>query len=276
MKKSILILGGDKRIEYLYDFLYNDGFNVEGMLNGLNRSLDYKVLRSADILILGMPVSRDKVSVYAPSCPETTAYLKEIVSNFGGTKILGGVLPEAVFENAGKETLCIDYSELEDLMMLNAISTAEGAIEVVMKNTDFTICSSNVIIIGNGRIGKVLAKMLSGLGARVTVTARSEKDFAYIEAMGYDFCHNENISQIIPMADVIINTVPHTLLSFADYKLIKKDAFAIDLASMPGYIDKDLCKANSIKFEHALSLPGRAAPKSAAYAIYRAILSHLK
>ncbi len=275
MENNILILGGDKRIEYLYDYLNNDGFNVTGMLSSKNPYLDYSALKNADILIFGMPASRDKISVYAPFCPENSAYLAKIVSAFEGTKILGGVLPPVIYENATNGTACIDYSELEELMILNAISTAEGAIEVIMKNTDFTLCSSNVIIIGNGRIGKVLAKMLTGLGANVTVTARKEKDFAYIEAMGLKFHHSENISQILPQADVVINTVPHTLLSEADYKLIKKDAFAVDLASMPGYIDKNQCKANSIKFEHALALPGIAAPKSAGYAIYRAILPYL-
>ncbi len=275
MNNKIVILGGDLRITHLYKYLYNNGFNVTSFLNGINDDISDFALKNADTLILGMPVSRDKETLYAPLYTKSSVKLTDIMKNFRGSKVFGGVLPPVLYETACKDTRLIDYSKIESLMVLNAISTAEGAIEVIMKNTDFTLCSSNVLVIGNGRIGKIISKMLAGIGAKVTTTARKGEDFAYIESMGLDFEHSENLSKVLPKADVIVNTVPHRIIKDDDYRLIKKGSFIIDLASMPGYINKDLCKLNSIKFEHALSLPGKSAPKSAGYAIYKAILPYL-
>lgn len=74
----------------------------------------------------------------------------------------------------------IDILKKEELAVLNSIPTAEGAIEVAMKNSEITLHNSRVLILGFGRIGKVLAKMLHGIGAKVYVEARKEEDFSWI------------------------------------------------------------------------------------------------
>ncbi len=272
---NIITIGGDKRISYLYSLLKDSGYNVNCALSAQNPYIDYNQLQNADILILGIPASRDGINVFAPEAKYSTISLEHIIKSFGGKKIIGGMLPAIVYECKKGDIDLIDYAKLDDLMMLNAISTAEGTIDVIIKNTDTTICSSNIIVIGNGKCGKVISKMLAGLGAKVTVTARKSSDFAYIEAMGLNYCHSSNISSILSSADVIVNTVPFNLISPDDYKLIKKDAFLVDIASMPGYIDKNLCEKNSLKYEHALSLPGKTAPKSAGCAIYKAIQPYI-
>lgn len=271
MAKKIIIVGGDKRISYLYSMLKGDGYNVNTALSAQNPHIDYEQLKTADVLILGMPSSRDGINVFSPETDKSPMSLEHIIKNFGGGIILGGMLPSGVHSYISDRTKCIDYAKLDDLMMFNAISTAEGTVSVIINNTDTTICSSNIIVIGNGKCGKVIAKMLSGLGAKITVTARKSYDLAYIEAMGLNYCHSSNITPLLPCADVIVNTVPFALIKPSDYKLIKKDAFLVDIASLPGYIDKNLCKKYSIKYEHALSLPGKTAPKSAGLAIYKAI-----
>ena len=46
--------------------------------------------------------------------------------------------------------------------------------------TDITIHGSNVLVLGYGRIGKSLSRMLKGIGAKVTVEARKEEDLSWI------------------------------------------------------------------------------------------------
>lgn len=272
---NIITIGGDKRIFYLYSLLKDGGYNVNSALSAQNPYIDYNQLKNADILILGIPASRDGINVFAPEAKDSIISLEHIINNFDGKKIIGGMLPPIVYESKKYGIDLIDYAKLEDLMIFNAISTAEGTIDVIIKNTDTTICSSNIVVIGNGKCGKVISKMLAGLGAKVTVTARKNTDFAYIEAMGLNYCHSSDISSLLPYADVIVNTVPFKLIAPEDYKLIKKDAFLVDIASMPGYIDKNLCEKYSLKYEHALSLPGKTSPKSAGCAIYKAIKPYI-
>ena len=48
---------------------------------------------------------------------------------------------------------------------------------------------------GFGRIGKVLAKMLNGIGANVWCEARREEDLAWIKAYGYKGIHLDKLNE---------------------------------------------------------------------------------
>ena len=61
-----------------------------------------------------------------------------------------------------------------------------------------------------------------------------------------------------------------------ELKRIKSGALIIDLASYPGGVDFEKAKELGVKTIHALSLPGKVAPKSAGEIIESTILSILK
>ena len=77
----------------------------------------------------------------------------------------------------------VDIVEREELMVLNAVPTAEGATHILIGELPMTLMDSRVLIVGYGRIGKILAKMLQGFGQR-WVAARKYSDIAWIEAQG--------------------------------------------------------------------------------------------
>jgi len=52
----------------------------------------------------------------------------------------------------------VDLLEREEMAVLNAIPTAEGAIQIAMEEMPITLHGSNALILGFGRIGKILAK----------------------------------------------------------------------------------------------------------------------
>ena len=147
----------------------------------------------------------------------------------------------------------------EELAVLNTISTAEGAIEIAIANTNKIIHGSNVLILGFGRIGKVLARKMAGLSAKVTCAARKDEDLAWIRAY-----------------DIIINTVPHLILTKERLEYVKEDVLLIDLASNPGGIDKKTVKERNLKLIWALALPGKVAPVTTAEFIKDTIYNILK
>ena len=63
--------------------------------------------------------------------------------------------------------------DIEKFTVLNIIPTVEGAIQVAMQETKRTLHGSNVLILGFGRIGKLLSKSLVGLGVNVSCEARN-------------------------------------------------------------------------------------------------------
>ena len=158
----------------------------------------------------------------------------------------------------------IDIMKRDDLAILNTIATAEGTIEVAIKNTDKILQGSRVLILGFGRVGKIVANKFSKMSAIVTCAARKVSDLAWIKAYGYNSLNINDMLYDLKEFDIIINTVPQTILRERELKHIDAEALLIDLASSPGGIDGKIAKSMGLNFIWALALPGRIAPSSSA------------
>ena len=126
-----------------------------------------------------------------------------------------------------------------------------------MRRSNRAMAGMTVLVVGFGRIGGFLAGMLSSLGARVIVAARSETARAAARARGHESVDIKNISGPY---DAVVNTVPAQVLA-GDYG----GALGLDLASAPGGWRSD---APVLK---APGLPGLYAPKAAADVMAEAI-----
>lgn len=151
----------------------------------------------------------------------------------------------------------VPYYKDEIYVIENAALTAEGALELLMRRSNRGLAGMKVLVAGFGRIGGFLTGMLSALGAHVTVAARSEAARAAARARGAD---SVDITQISPVFDGVVNTVPAPILH-GDYG----GALCIDVASAPGGWATD---APVLK---APGLPGLYAPKAAADVMAEAI-----
>ena len=160
-------------------------------------------------------------------------------------------------------------------MIKNAVPTAEGAIEIAMCETAITLNDSKCLVIGYGRIGKVLAKLLQSLGSDVYVSARKYSDLAWIDVNGYKSVHNDNLKSVANNFDVIFNTAPALILDEDILKTISSDCVVIDLASKPGGVDFEKARDLGLKVIWALSLPGKCAPLSSGKIIKETILNIL-
>ena len=149
-----------------------------------------------------------------------------------------------------------DYLSREELAVRNGVPTAEGAIEAAMDATDVTLCGTPCLVIGFGRIGKLLAHRLRGLGAEVTVSARRLDDLAWIDAFGYRGLRTNRLAGRLGSFRVVFNTV----------RELPRECVLLELASQPGF-DRAAAEARGLKCIAAPGLPGRAAPETAARAI---------
>ena len=152
---------------------------------------------------------------------------------------------------------------LEDPWYLarNASITAHCALELALEKLPVTLEKCPVLVIGWGRIGKCMAKLLHSLGACVTVAARKESRRVMIEALGYKSCPMEDM--VPAKYRLILNTVPAMVLPSADGTALK-----IDLASVPGMGGRDVV--------HAKGLPGLLAPESSGALIAQTIMQWIK
>jgi len=262
MQKRIGIIGGDSRNDELEKLLkekklevkkYDETFNdIEGFL------------KDVEYVISGIPFSRDDKTLNAPNILEEIN-IEEFFKKLGKDKIIiAGSFSDNVKKLAAEyEIKLYDFLEDEDFAIYNAIPTAEGALEVAIRERKSTINSSNCLILGYGRIGKTLADILKGLHAKVTVAARKDYDFAWIKAYGYNYIQYSKLKEILPSIDILFNTVPKQIIK-EELKYMKKDSLLVELASKPGGIDLKEAKELGLKTEIALGLPGKVAPKSVA------------
>jgi len=185
---------------------------------------------------------------------------------------LGGRLSKKLIEAAGfRKIKLIDYLEREELSVLNAIPTCEGALEIALRETEHTIFGSRCLVAGYGRLGKVLANMLRDLGANVSVMARKHSDFAWIKVNRLTPVLQETLTDCVEAFELIFNTIPARIFDAKILARAQPKTLVIDLASSPGGVDLDAANNHEIKAVSALSLPGKVAPLTAAEIIFETI-----
>jgi len=269
---KISVIGGDLRIVKLIEMLAKDGFEIttyalEKIKNIKNvKKCDTleESLKSSDIVIGPIPISSDNAHINTPFS-EKTVTIDELSLNIKGKKLIAGsIKPELYQLNDDTEIETIDILNREELAVLSAISTAEGAIQIAIDESTKTIHGSNILILGYGRIGRVLAKMLEGMGANIYCEARKNIDLAWIKAYGYNPVHENELNKSLSKYDIIMNTIPAMILDEKRLKKINKDCLIIDLVSKPGGVDRVAAKKLNLKTIWALTLPGKVAPLTSA------------
>jgi len=268
------LYGGDLRIVRLIELLsYNHTVFIYGQEQYFNEHKEKinenihicntieECLKSSNTIIGGIPLSKDSVLVNSPYSSNLIK-LEEIYQKAENKTFIAGGIPVQFYEN--KTMNNIDLLQSEELTILNAIPTAEGAIKIAIEETEKTIHESNILIFGFGRIGKILCESLKSLGANIYCVARKEADLAWIREKRYIPVTYENIEKYAENIDIIINTVPTLVVEEKTIKKLKKDSLIIDLASNPGGVDKNIAKRYKIKVITALGIPGKIAPLTAA------------
>lgn len=270
MRPAISILGGDLRQVYLARLLSEDGWKV--ITWGLEKGggdggapLDQAL--AGNILLLPMPVCRNGM-LHLP-LTDTELEAERLWARLRYDQLLlGGMtgdLSRRLMADYGLTLL--DYYDREETQVANAVPTAEGALQLAMESTDRTLHGSRCLIIGYGRIGRLLADRLLALGAEVTVSARKYGDLAWIEAWGYRGVQTGALTGQLDRFDLIFNTAPALILDRTRLRETREDCVIIDLASAPGGVDLEAAKRLSRRAIPAPGLPGKVAPRTAAAAI---------
>lgn len=280
--KKITVIGGDLRQLVVAREFASQGFCVSVYafdsytedISDLNVSGALKeAVTGADFIVLPLPVSVDKYHISTP-LSKIEVMCEDVLEMINENQILlGGMLNDNI---KNRHINSFDYYDREELKILNAIPTAEGAIAIAMDELPITLHNSNISVLGYGRIGKILANMLRGLGANVTICARKESDLALAVSYGYKGVNMSSISEALKGADVIFNTVPAKVIKEPYFDDISKDALIVDLATRPGGVDFDMAKQKGLKVIWALSLPGKVAPVTAGQIIFKTIQNILK
>lgn len=281
MFKTVTVIGGDLRQLTLADALRDDGYDVT--VYGFSDKSDYlyntddiNTALDGEIIILPVPVTFDGMYINTLYSSEKLK-VSDLVSRLNPTSLVfGGCIPNELSEKMSKRGIKHrDYMLRDELAIKNAVPTAEGAIEIAIAETPITLHNSRCLVLGYGKVGKILAKSLDALGAKTYVSARKYADLALIEGHG---CYPLTVGEAkmrISEFDIIFNTVPSLILGESELYRVRKNSLIIDLASKPGGVDFESAKNLGLRVVWALSLPGRCAPVTAGLIIKETITNML-
>jgi dipicolinate synthase subunit A len=287
MKVKILVLGGDLRSIRLAEMLIEDGHRVvsfgqeksdEIMENDkIEKCINLKTAIDKAQLIIGpIPFSSNGENINTPFSDEKILIDDLLKSNKSKLFIAGSINNDISKKLKDKYLDVIDVMKREELAIFNTIATAEGTVKVAIENTDNILQGSKVLVLGFGRVAKIVANKFSKMSALVTCSARKISDLAWIEAYGYDGLDINDMLYDLKDFDIIINTVPQTIIKERELKHMNSDVLLIDLASYPGGIDGKKATSMGLKFVWPLALPGKVAPTSTAKFIKETIYNILE
>ena len=250
--KKITIIGGDNRLKILKNSLSDSGYSVDTL--GLYDD-DTADLKTSQIVVFPVPTTKDGVTVFTP-LTNRKILLEEIAESLSKDQLI--LCCNYSFPNKNS----VDYGSFDSYALLNSVPTAEGAIKLAIENTPFTLWKSRVLVIGYGRVGKILSNRLKALGCNVTVSARKPADHALLDALGFRFVHTEQLNFTPLDYDIIFNTVDVKVIEDTVFKTCTA-TLLIDLSTFGGF-SLSVAEEHGIKAIKAPGLPGKVAPKTAA------------
>lgn len=273
---KIAVIGGDKRMLFAARAFMLEGCEVsisgfDGLMSLCNIRIEeaYSAAETADILILPLPPVRGCM-VNAPFTSSEIA-IEELAQAAGHKPVFSGFAAKIAPYFGGK---VYDYSAREEFALRNAVLTAEGALQLILSDYEGSVFGAKILVMGYGRIGKVLAAYLKSLGAEVTVAARKLTDRTLADMSG---CVARDYSELeLKSYDIVLNTVPAPVGDEAFVNALGENVYIIDLASAPGGIDFDAARRRDLSCIHALSLPGKTAPLAAGKIIKDTIFHIIK
>ena len=206
MIKKIGIVGGDLRIIRLTQILAKDDYSIytyglEKYIfkeeNIIKCSSIEEICNNCNSIISGVPFSKDGKYIDTPFSYENID-INNFIRNLNDKTLIAGAIENTQEEilNSNNCTI-IDLLKIEELTVLNVIPTIEGALQVAINETEISLNSSKCLILGFGRIGKLLSKSLKSLGADVYCVARKESDIAWIKAYGFNPIHLSSLDSYL-------------------------------------------------------------------------------
>ncbi len=268
---KVTVLGGDKRDKVVMQYLLRQQVIVKAVgfcesITGVQTIPDLKAgIQDTDAIVGPIFGTDDTGRIKRTPNGQNLVFSQELFAQIPThVPILMGSMPKHIVQMANHYGLrVIQYANMDELAVLNSVPTAEGAIQVAMQELPITIHESRVVVLGFGRVGATLAKMLKALGAQVQVVSKDPLELAKAQVAGLQSIPWTSLSTSLTDAQLIYNTVPALVLTAEILETVFQQALIIDIASAPGGTDFSAAKQKGIRAMSCLGLPGKVAPQTA-------------
>ena len=230
----------DKRLIYVKEVLIKKGAKIKEF----NRQ-DLKDIKAYDCVVL------------SPAFKWDGQMEKDMPCNL---KIYGGQISSdslKIFKE--KNINYINFLEDENFVLDNASLTAEGVLSEIIANTNASIFSLKILILGGGRVAKSIGKIFEKLDLNFNFATinKEELNLSNFEHKAIEWA---NFKNDLNGFDVVINTIPVNLFEKADENKFKENAILFEISSKKCFENFD---GQKLKYILCPALPSKYSPKSA-------------
>lgn len=269
---NITVLGGDLRQAYAAQYLSSCGFCVTCF-----QTLPFPY--SSSIRIADSPAAalenNPALLLPCPLSPEVLEQLPfdELIKLLSeGSVIFHNGIPDSLRSRLSRRNciLC-SLSDSPGFSAENAELTAEGLLSELIRYTPFCLKDTLTLLLGYGRCGSAVGNLLSHLGTRIYVLEQDTQKQRLAEENGLSLLSDSERTALLPHCDLIINTVPDTVLTNKDLKLLPGNCHIFDIASAPFGFTSKVTATYLLPYFRLPGLPGKFSPKTAGIVIGKAI-----
>ncbi len=254
---SIAMVGGDAREAEIARLAAETGATVRAFgfpwpetgISGATRAASAPEATTGAYIAL-FPIAGIKDGcLYAPSLAQPIRIDAVLLASMaaGGHIICGSADAALTREASGRSLTIHAYEHDQESRLLRMPSVVEGVLATLIANTDHSLHDSEIAVLGQGPLGRLLALALHKLGARVHAVARDPVQRAEAVAQGIDACGLESLPSIAPCLDILVSAVPVKLVDAALLRRLRPGTLVVDLASPPGSVDLEAAKGLPVK-----------------------------
>lgn len=199
--------------------------------------------------------------VFAPNVLIDVRTLTDVPD--GSRIVCGRISQEASALSNSRDITVFDYGKDERFQAVNARLTAEGTLKAIIEHSQKSIADCHVLIIGFGRTGSAIARLLNKLDVTCDIATSSSVRPAHAFAKRVIAMKSFDFSGY----DVVVNTAPAPIISDKEVMTMNKNAVYIELASVPA-INLEYAQYLGIDADIYPALPAKTCPYSAGKAMF--------
>lgn len=281
METSITILGGDLRQCYTAEYFRTLGWQVTcwhtpkfpfhpGILSADSLS---QAMEQSKFVLGPAPLTRDGISLFQsetvqPPCPLNSLWT-ELASH--QTFAASSLSEEQQQTLQKKGCQILNYGMEPSFVEENAALTAEGLLAEVIRYTPFSLSSANILLLGYGHCGSAISALFRPLCRAVYLAEQDAEKQKAAKENGINTVSQEELCQVLPQCQIVINTVPSAVLEPGMLPLLHHSCHIFDIASAPYGFPPDTTRNCLLPCYRLPGIPGRFSPVTAGELIGRTI-----
>ncbi len=232
-------------------------------------------IENADLVVCPVPGAAADESLWAPHAAEPLRFTPEALKRVApGCVMFFGRVPTGVAQMAeDARVTALGHGDDEEEALMHAVPTAEGALRHAIDMSDVTVMHSKCVCTGFGRVGQSVARVLTGVGAHVTLCLRNAHQRARAWGLGYHVRALDSLADEVHDANFLFQSVPGRdgyILSRAVLGQVNREAVIIELSSPPSGTDLEACRELGLRALWARGQAG-SAPRSTGLSEWRVI-----